>query len=73
MNRKSIFLVLLVLLTSLYSSGQKAVLPKVKSGISLNGKIIEKGTNKPVEKISCGKPDTKATSLPVILIMLLKI
>jgi len=52
MNRKSIFLVLLVIFTSLYSSGQKAVLPKVKSGISLNGKIIEKGSNKPVEFVT---------------------
>src|ERR1035437_1409632 len=52
MNRKSIYLVLLVLLVSLTSYSQKPILPKIKSGISLNGKVIEKGTNKPVEFVT---------------------
>jgi len=52
MNRKSIYLVLLILLGTLASSGQKITQSKVKSGISLNGKIVEKGTNKPVEFVT---------------------
>ena len=31
---------------------RKPTLPKIKSGISLNGKIIEQGTNKPVEFVT---------------------
>jgi len=52
MNRKSIFLVLLVLLGTFVSYSQKPILPKIKTGISLNGKIIEKGSNKPVEFVT---------------------
>ena len=52
MNLKSLSLVLLVLLNSLTSSGQKSTLKKNKSGISLSGKIIEKGKNKPVEFVT---------------------
>src|ERR1035437_1958434 len=52
MNRKSIYLVFLVLLGSVATFGQSPALPKNKSGISLNGKIIEKGTNKPVEFVT---------------------
>jgi len=52
MNLKSLSFVLLVLLISLTSYGQKSVLQKSKTGISLSGKIIEKGTNKPVEFVT---------------------
>jgi len=52
MNLKSYYLVLLVLLSTLTSSGQKSVLQKNKPGATLSGKIIEKGTNKPVEFVT---------------------
>lgn len=52
MNQKSTYLVILVLLCTLITFGQNTVLPKVKSGITLNGKIIEKGTSKPVEFVT---------------------
>lgn len=52
MNLKSFYLVFLVLISSLASSGQKSVMQKNKSGVTLNGKIIEKNTNKPVEFVT---------------------
>ncbi|MDP4289774.1 MAG: carboxypeptidase-like regulatory domain-containing protein, partial [Bacteroidota bacterium] len=52
MNLKSLTLVLLVLFSSPVANAQKNVLPKNKSGATLNGKIIEKGTTKPVEYVT---------------------
>lgn len=52
MNLKLLSLVFLVLLASLTSSGQKRVNQKSKSAATLSGKIIEKGTNKPVEFVT---------------------
>jgi outer membrane receptor protein involved in Fe transport len=52
MKLKSFILVLLVLLIYLTSSAQKTVLPKIKGGATLNGKIIEKGTTRPVEFVT---------------------